>query len=196
MDITKLEGYRADMTAEEKLALVDSYSLPDTSGLLTKEAHAEAVKAAIDKATKEAADLKRQLKEKMTDDERKEAERAAAEADKDSRLAEAEKKLAVIESKAQFMALGYDEKLAADTAEALAAGDMAKVYANQKTYIENVRKAERAAVLAGDNEPPAGRGKPGNGTRDALIAQYNEAEKKGDVMAMDALERQIKQLKE
>ena len=195
MDITKLEGYRADMTADEKLALVDSYSLPDTSGLLTKEAHAEAVKAAIDKATKEAADLKRQLKEKMTEDERKEAERAAAEADKDSRLAEAEKKLAVIESKAQFMALGYDEKLAADTAEALAVGDMAKVYTNQKTYIENVRKAERAAALAGNIELPAGQGNPADKIT-SLKSQYEAAEKAGNGNLMMQIDEQIRQFKE
>lgn len=153
IDTTKIENY-ANMTTEEKLAALEAFEYeadnPDV----------ERLKAAVSKANSEAAELKRQLKARMTEDEQKEAERAAKEAEKDALLESLKKDKAVSESKAKFLGLGYDEKLAAETAEALADGDMEKVFANQKLFVENLKKAERAAALAdgGGGEPPAGKG--------------------------------------
>ena len=153
-DFTKLDGYKPEMSAEEKLALLAKYEAPapDYSGYIKKDA--------FDKAASELAEAKRQLKARMTEDEQKEAERAASEAAIKAELESLRKDKAVTESKAQFLALGYDEKLAADTAKALADGDMAKVFANQKTFVDNVKKAERAATLAGGSEPPPGKNPP------------------------------------
>ena len=67
------------------------------------------------------------------------------------------RKKAISESKARFLGLGYDEKLATETAKALAEGDMEKVFANQQIHIENIRKAERASALGDTPKPPAGR---------------------------------------
>ena len=67
------------------------------------------------------------------------------------------KENSITKSKAEFLAIGYDDKLAGEAATALADGDMAKFNAAQKSFIENVKKAERAAALAGDPKPPAGR---------------------------------------
>jgi hypothetical protein len=149
-DFTKLSGYSDSMTAEEKLALLDTYEppTPDLTGFIRKDA--------FDKTASELAEAKKLLKAKMTEDEQKEAERAAKEAEKDALLESLKRDKAVSERKAKYLAFGYDEKLAAETAKAFADGDMDTVDKNHALHIENVRKAERAAALAGDPKPPAG----------------------------------------
>lgn len=151
-DFTKLAGYKPEMSPEEKLALLDKYEAPapDYSGYIKKDS--------FDKTASELAEAKRQLKAKMTEDEQKEAERAANEAAIKAELEALRKEKTISDSKAKFLGLGYDEKLAAETAKALADGDMEKVFANQQIHIENVKKAERAASLANDPKPPAGSG--------------------------------------
>lgn len=188
IDVTKIEGYSA-MTADQKLSALEALELE-----LADATEAEKLKNAVSRANSEAADWKKKHNALLSEEERKEAERAAKEAEREAELQTLRKENAVTKHKADLMALGYDEKLAIDTANALADGDMAKVFANQKVYIETVRKSERAAVLAGSQEPPAGQNAPPKAKRDQLIAAYNEAEKKGDVSAMVQYDAQIKAL--
>ncbi len=153
-DFTKLDGYKPEMTADEKLALLDKYEppAPDYSGYIKKDV--------FDKTASELAEAKRQLKARMSEDEQKEAERAAAEAAIKAELDALRKEKTITENKVQYLALGYDEALADETAKAFAEGDMAKVFSNQKKFIETIKKVERAAALAdgGANDPPAGKG--------------------------------------
>ena len=151
-DFTKLDGYKPEMSPEEKLALLDKYEppKPDFAGFIEKKT--------FDKTASELAEAKRKLKEKQTEEERKEAERAESEAAIKAELESLRKDKSVSESKAKFLGLGYDEKLAAETAQALADGDMNKVFENQGVHLENVKKAAAAAALAGDPKPPAGSG--------------------------------------
>lgn len=150
MDITKLEGYSETLTPDEKLALIQKYEppAPDLTGYIKKDM--------FDRTASELAEAKKTLKTKMTEDEQKEADRVANETTLKNRLAELEKETAMSKHKSDFLGLGYDDALATDTAKALADGDMTRVFANQKIHIENVKKAERAASLAGDPKPPAG----------------------------------------
>jgi hypothetical protein len=149
-DFTKLDGYKPEMSPEEKLALLDKYEpdKPDLTGYIQK--------STFDKTASELAEAKRQLKAKQTEEERKEAERLEAAAAMKAELEALRREKTISDSKAKFLGLGYDEKLAAETAKALADGDMDKVFANQQIHIENVKKAERASALAGDPKPPAG----------------------------------------
>lgn len=150
-DFTKLEGYKPEMTADEKLALLDKYEAPkaDYAGYIKKDL--------FDKTASDLAEAKRQLKAKLTEDEQKEVERQAAEQAIKEELEALRKDKTLSETKSQFLALGYDEKLAHETAEAVVNGEVAKVFANQKLFIENVRKAERASALADTTKnPPAG----------------------------------------
>ena len=150
MDITKLEGYSDELTAEQKLDLISKFNLPapDYTGWIKKDS--------FDKTASELAEAKKALKAKMTEDEQKEADRSASEAAIKAELETLRKDKTISESKAKFLGLGYDEQLAADTAAALADGDMDKVFANQKIHIENVRKAERAKSVADEQNPPPG----------------------------------------
>ena len=73
MDVSKIEGY-ADMTAEQKIAALEGYEpeAPDLSGYVKKEL--------LDKASSEAAGFKKQLRERMSAEEKAEAEKEIAEA--------------------------------------------------------------------------------------------------------------------
>ena len=65
MDITKIEGYKPDMTADEKLSLLEKFEppTPDYTGFIKKDA--------FDKTASELAEAKRQLKAKLSEDEQK-----------------------------------------------------------------------------------------------------------------------------
>ena len=151
MDFTKIAGYKPDMTAEDKLKLLEGYE-PDYSGFIKKES--------FDKAASELAEAKRQLKARMTEDEQKELERAAADAAMKAELESLKRDKTISESKARFLGLGYDETLATETAKALAEGDMEKVFTNQGLHLENVKKATAAERIASESQPPAGQGRP------------------------------------
>lgn len=127
-DFTKLDGYKPEMTAEEKLALLDKYEAPapDYTGYIKKDT--------FDKTASDLAEAKRQLKAKMTEDEQREAERLASEATIKAELESLRREKSISESKAEFLALGYDDALAGSTAEALINGDMKSVFANQRTF--------------------------------------------------------------
>lgn len=155
MDITKLEGYKPEMTAEEKLALVEAC---EPVGYIKKES--------FDKTASELAEAKRQLKAKMTDDEQKEAERLAADEAIRAELEALRRDKTISETKARFLGLGYDAELANEAAVALAAGEMDKVFASQAKHLENVKKAATAESVANESTPPAGRGgNPDNAER-------------------------------
>ena len=150
MDITKLEGYREDMTAEEKLELLKGYEppAPDYTGYVKKEL--------FDRTAAEVADWKRKHNALLSEEERREAERAAKAQEIENELNELRKSKSISDNKSQYLALGYDEQLAGETAKAFADGDMEKVFANQKAFVETLKKAERAAALADMKDPPAG----------------------------------------
>lgn len=153
VDLTKIEGY-ADMTAEEKIAALEAYEVgePDYSGYVKKEV--------FDKTASELASKKKELNDKLTADEQKEqADKEAREklqADYDKLLRESN----VSKYKAKFLGMGYEEKLAEETAIAMADGDSEKVFANQKKHIDSVEKKIRADVLKNTPKPtPDGDGK-------------------------------------
>lgn len=157
IDTSKIDNY-ANMTAEEKVAALEGYEFE------VDYSEVEKLKTQLSKANAEAAEWRRKYNSLLSDEERKEAERQEADAAMRAELEALRKEKAISESKARFLGLGYDEKLATETAKALAEGDMEKVFANQQIHIENIRKAERASALGDTPKPPAGK-------RDAAITK-------------------------
>ena len=149
VDVTKIEGY-AEMSAEDKVKALEAFEIaePDYTGYVKKEV--------FDKASSEAADYKKQLKAKMTEDEQKEADRAAKEAEQLAELERLRKEKKTTEIKAQYLALGYDEKMAAETAEAFVSGDTAKCFENQRKFQEGLSKKVESKLLDGTDRPPNG----------------------------------------
>ena len=151
IDTTKIEGY-ADMTAEEKLAALEAYEM-DTTGFVKKDL--------LDKATSEAANYKRQLREKLSADEQAQAEQAEAMKNMQTELETLRTEKAVDAATKKWMSLGYDEKLATETAKAMVAGDTEKVFANHAKFIADKEKNLRAELLKDTPAPPAGAGNTG-----------------------------------
>ena len=152
IDITKIEGYD-QMTPEQKLSALETFDYEDHSDEL------ERTKSALSKANSEAAENKRKLKDKQTEEEQK----AQTETEEREKLvkqnAELLEKVSVSENTAQLVALGYDPTLAAETAKAMFSGDTAKVFANQKKHQESIQKKIEADLLNKTPTPPAGGGK-------------------------------------
>ena len=152
VDITKIEGYEG-MTPEEKIKALEAYEIedvkPDYSGYVKKDV--------FDKTASELAGVKKQLKEKMTDDEaakqKEQEEREELQSKYEKLLHDSE----VSKNKVKLIALGYEEKLADDTAEAMVTGDLEKVMVNQKKHLEAVEKKVRAEALK-DTPKPTGDG--------------------------------------
>ena len=97
-----------------------------------------------------------QLREKQTDEEAKAAERAAKDAEIMAELEALRHEKLVGTYVTSYMAMGYDEKLAKATAEAMANGDTETVFKNQKIRLENREKALRAELLMQTPDPAPG----------------------------------------
>ena len=147
------DAYKEGMTIEEINAALKDIDLPTDSS-----AEIDRLKAALSKSNSEAADYKKQLREKMSAEELK----AKEDAEKwDELIKERDALLrekTVAGHKANYLALGYDEKLAIETAEAMANGEIEKVFANQKKHLEAVEKKIRADVLKDTPKPEGGKG--------------------------------------
>ena len=141
----QIENYES-MTPEEKVAALEAYE-PDMSGFVAK--------ATFDKTASDLAAAKKSLREKMTEDEAKATKEAEERAALEARLKELEHERAVSGYANAYLAMGYDEKLAKATAEAMAKGDTDTVFKNQKLHLENREKALRTELLK-QTPPPVG----------------------------------------
>ena len=166
-DWTKVKGYREDMTAEEKLSLLENMDTdpnpqpdpePDPAPTPSKAPSREGMisKAQFDKVSKELAAAKRQLRAKMTNDEIEEERRRQEQEDMKLELETLRKEKTVSNHKASFLSQGYDEALADEAANAMADGDMETVFAVMRKHSVNAEKALRAKILKETPVPPAG----------------------------------------
>ncbi|MBR6984171.1 MAG: hypothetical protein IKH75_11730 [Ruminococcus sp.] len=156
IDTSKIEGY-ADMTPEQKVAALESYAIadPDYSGYIKKDV--------FDKTASELAQTKKDLKARMTEEEKQKAE-AEAELKKYKEQAETlQREKNIADNKAKFISIGYDDTLATETAEALEKGDYATLFKNHQTVIENVKKIAKGEAMA-STTPPAGKANEGGKT--------------------------------
>jgi hypothetical protein len=147
------DAYKEGMSVEDIENALKDIDLPTDYS-----AEIDRLKAALSKSNSEAADYKKQLREKMSADEIKAKEDAESreklQKDYDALLRE----VALSKNKAKFLALGYDEALAESTAEAMVDGDLDKVFANQKKHLDAMEKKIRADVLKDTPTPEGGNG--------------------------------------
>lgn len=143
------KAYKEGMTEDEISAALETVGTGN-------DAEVNRLKAALSKANSEAADYKKQLRTKQTDDEAA----AAAQKEEHDKLAQEnadlKRSIALSERKAKLLAMGYDENLATETATAMVDGDMDKVMANQNKYLEVQEKAIQADMMKKTPRPAAG----------------------------------------
>lgn len=172
IDVSAIEGYDS-MSAEEKIAALEAHEFADPSPVEVPDV--DALKQAVTKANREAAEYKRQLREKQTEEERRAAEIEEERAATAARLAEYEKNEAISKYKAKYLSLGFDEETAQRNAEALQSGDYDTLFGAHKKHIDAQR---RAAVSESLNEQPSlSDGKPLNGVpeTDGFTAAFTKA---------------------
>ena len=147
------DAYKEGMTLEDIENALKDIDLPTDNS-----AEIDRLKAALSKSNSEAADFKKQLREKLSAEELKAKEDAEKweEIVKERDALLREKTIAT--HKAKFLSLGYDESLANETAEAMANGQLDKVFANQKKHLDAVEKKIRADVLKDTPKPEGGNG--------------------------------------
>lgn len=173
IDTSGIEGF-AEMTAEQKLEAVLGLEVPDKVDL-----SGYVPKAQADKSAAEAANYKKQLAAKMTDDEAAAAAKAQELADMQAKIAEQEQTIQKLTQaqteaayKAKYLALpGFDEKLAEETAKAMAAGDMDKVFANQQKANEAYEKQIKADLLKHTPRPSGGQDQEGGESEAVELAR-------------------------
>ncbi len=143
IDVTKIENY-AEMSAEDKLKALEEYEFDvpkDNSSEVTN------LKEALSKANSQAAEWKRQFREKQTEAERAEAERAEREKAVEDELRQLRRDKTVSGYIAQCLALGYTQDLAVRAAEAMADGNNADIFACQQEFLEMKQKEIEANAL-------------------------------------------------
>jgi len=144
IDTAKIENY-AEMTAEEKLAALEAYEFETPKTDESEEV--KKLKTALSNANSQAADWKRQFREKQTEAERAEAERKEHEQAVEDELRTLRRDKTVSGYVAQCLALGYDKDLALTAAEAMADNDAAKIMECQQKFLENKQKELEMAAL-------------------------------------------------
>lgn len=156
IDTAKIEGY-AEMSAEDKLKALEEFEFEapaskDSSDEVNK------LKTALSKANSDAAEWKRQFREKQTEAERAEAERAEREKAVEDELRTLRRDKTVSGYQAQCLALGYTQELALRAAEAMADNDAAAIMACQQEFLDAKQKELEAAAL--NKQPTLTTGSP------------------------------------
>lgn len=148
IDTSKIENYES-MSAEEKLKALETYEMEfDTTGYVKKDL--------FDKTSSEVSSLKKQLKEKLSEEEQAKLRQTEEFNAMKEKLEALEKEKSIQEHTNQFLALGYEQELAEKTAKALYEGNLKVVFENQKAFQESLVKNERANLLKDTPKPQVG----------------------------------------
>ena len=177
IDTSKIEGY-ASMSAEDKVKALEAMEYEDNA------AEVERLKNANSKANSEAAEWKRKHNALLSDEDKRKQEDADARAAMEKELADLRKEKTVSEYKAQYLAQGYSDKLATETAQALADGDTDKVFANQQKFLDEYAKTVKADALK--KMPKPGSGGTGGDTpktREEIMKIKDTAERQAAIAA-------------
>ncbi len=171
LDITKITGYKEGMTAEEQLKLVLNHDI-DMSGYVKKDV--------ADKYASEAADFKKKYTATLSESERKDTEAADRFKEMETELASLKREKTISKYTADYIALGFDKKLADETAAALADGKNDVVFENMAKHQKNLESKLKGELL--QNTPKPGASAASTGGVD-YAAQAKAALDKGDYTA-------------
>ena len=170
IDTSAIEGF-AEMTPEQKVDALTKFEIPDAvdmSKYVSKEV--------FDKKASEAAGLSKQLKDRMSEEEQKQATEAEEKANLLKKVEELERKDKISTFTANYLSMGYSKELAEDTAKAMADGDMDKVFANGVKHKEALEKDIKEKLMAGTPKPD-GAGGSGGDKVDSAVEKAKELAK-------------------
>ena len=196
-DWTTVEGYRDDMSAEEKLALLENYAPPAPATDEKPASDPEPAPAPIpapapapknvpakpgyvpkrdfDKLSSDFAEVKRQLRALRSDEVNREEDRKAELAARDAELEALRREKMLSNYTASFLGRGYAEDMAKEAATAFADNDADALFDVMQRRDTAYEKALRAKILAETPKPPAStdpNGEEAKKKSDALLRGY------------------------
>lgn len=175
-----IEGFDG-MTPEQKVEALLGFEYDDGADKLKAlEENAAKLKAAVDKASSEAASYKKQYNAKLTDEERAKQESEATLKAMQERLAEYEKRDKISTAMAAFLKAGFDEKSATAAAEAFTNGDIDAFASSVKTFKASVETATKSSLMAG-NPVPTGSTEPKVRTKADILKIEDYAEQQAAI---------------
>ena len=148
------DAYKEGMSVEDIEKALEGIELPTDNS-----AELERLKNALSKSNSEAADYKKQLRDKMSAEEQKAKDDADKWNELQTKYDALLKESNISKNKARLLGLGYDDALATEVAEAMAEGDNERVFAAQKKHLDSVEKKIREDVLKDTPKPTGGSGK-------------------------------------
>lgn len=148
IDTTKIEGY-ADMTPEEKLAALENYEVQESKN----DDETNNLKKLLSERNSQIKGLKDEIKSKMSEADRLEAERTERQNALEEELKALKREKTVSEFTAQFLSTGYSADLARTSAEAMADGNVSVVFSDLKAFITEHDKGINAEALRNIQRP-------------------------------------------
>lgn len=171
------DAYKEGMTEEEiSTALQATKTIQESN-----EAEMNRLKSQLSKANSEAANYKKLLRGKQSEDEAAAAEQKATLEQLTQENSELKRSISLSDRKSKLIAMGYDEKLATETAIAMVDGDMDKVMENQSKYL-TIREKDILTKKMKDTPRP-GAGSEETGAQD-YQKKIQDAQANGDLTAM------------
>ena len=166
IDPSKIEGFD-NLSADEKVAALLNQEIEVEQ---TEPADVTKLKTSLSKANSEAAEYKRLLREKQTEAERAEADRAEQYKALQDELASYRNKERVSSYKAQLMAAGVDPDTADLMAKSLPEGVSDEYFQATKSFLDAQRKNAEIAALG--KQPSLSVGTPPKGMtkEDEIVA--------------------------
>ena len=140
VDVTQIEGYE-NMTAEEKVAALEGFEIE------APKDDSENLKKLLSKRNSENAELTKQLRERMSAEEKAEADRKEKWEAMEAELAEAKRDKRISSLRTEYMNLGFTSEEAQKQAEAFDSGDLATLFANHKAHVDNISRQAVADAI-------------------------------------------------
>ena len=142
------DSYKKSMTFDEVEAALEKVTI-----LEDNSAEIERLKNALSKSNSEAAGYKKQLREKMTEDEQKKQKEQEEREELQTKYDKLLRESVIAKNKAKLITLGYEETLADETAEAIADGNFEKMFVNQQKHLISFEKRIRSEALKNTPKP-------------------------------------------
>ena len=145
------DAYKEGMSEEELSQAFEKV-------LAKRDAETAKLKTAFNKASSDVAKYKKNLEDKMSDEEKKANEQKELLERLQKENAEFKKQSVLASNKAELVALGYNDELAVKASQALYDGDMKKFFGFHKTMLEEYNTNLRAENMKATPTPPASAG--------------------------------------
>ena len=167
IDLSLIEGYET-MSLEDKVKLLEAFEFDDSELTKLRDDNKKQ-KDLITKYTGEISSLKKAQSAGLTEAEKKAKEQEDAFTDLQSKYDALLKSSTISQYQAKYIALGYDEAMALETATALVDGDMDKVFANSEKFKTSLEKQLRAEAVKATPKPDGKGGVSVPKTRDDIM---------------------------